>query len=377
LWSADLAVCESRRPAPPFENLTAGQTDYAIGEVARKAHLVGDAGRAAASAAKMPHRPAAPPVAPPCNLLSDATSGFEQEGTAMISPPAQQIPGIYHRKIGDIVVTAVSDGFLDGSLDVMRNVDLEAAHQLLRDAFRPARRTSVNAFLIYSSGRLAIVDTGSGNYLLPTAGFVQRNLAAAGIDPKSIDTVLLTHMHPDHSAGLTDMSNGARLFPNAELVMHENEPRHWFDDGAMAKADERSRKLYFMAGREQVAPYRDRTRLFTGGEVFPGVTAIPSLGHTPGHTAYLVASGDDQLMIWGDTVHVPEVQTAIPEAGMAFDTDLAAAAAARRRMFDRVAADRILIAGMHLHFPSFSRLARRGNAYQLHPEPWMHALEPS
>jgi glyoxylase-like metal-dependent hydrolase (beta-lactamase superfamily II) len=292
----------------------------------------------------------------------------------MTTQPAQQIPGIYHRRIGDIVVTAISDGYLDGDLSVMRNVDLEKANQALREAFRPARRTSVNAFLIHSKGRLAIVDTGSGNYLQPTAGFVQRNLTAAGIDPKSIDTVLLTHMHPDHSAGLTDMSNGQRLFPNAELVMHENEPPHWFDDSAMAKADERSRKLYFLAGREQILPYKDCTRLFRQGEVFPGVTAVPSLGHTPGHTAFLVASGNDQLMIWGDTVHVPEVQTAFPDAGMAFDTDLAAAAASRKRMFDRVSADGILVAGMHLHFPAFSRLARRGDAYALCPENWVHNL---
>ena len=295
----------------------------------------------------------------------------------MLSQPTQQIPGVYHRRIGDIVVTAISDGYLDGSLDVMRNVDPEKAHQILKDAFRPARRTSVNAFVIHSRGRLAIVDTGSGNYLLPTAGFVQRSLASADIDPKSIDTVLLTHMHPDHSAGLTDMSNGQLFFPNAELVMHENEPAHWFDDGAMAKADERSKKLYFLAGREQVAPYKDRTRLFRQGEVFPGVTAVPSLGHTPGHTAFLVASGNDQLMIWGDTVHVPEVQTAFPEAGMAFDTDLAAAAASRKRMFDRVASDGILIAGMHLHFPAFAHLARRGDAYALYPEAWRHTLDAS
>ncbi|MGH6711183.1 MAG: MBL fold metallo-hydrolase [Bradyrhizobium sp.] len=292
----------------------------------------------------------------------------------MTSQPAQQIPGVYHRKIGDIVVTTISDGYLDGTLEVMRNVDVEKARQILQAAFRPARRTSVNTFLIHSKGRTAIVDTGSGNYLQPSAGHVQRNLVAAGIDPKSIDTVLLTHMHPDHSAGLTDMSNGQRLFPNAELVMHENELAHWFDDGAMAKVDERSQQLYFGAGREQVAPYKDRTRLFRDGEVFPGVTAVPSLGHTPGHTAYLVASSTDQLMIWGDTVHVPEVQTAFPEAGMAFDTDLAAAAASRKRMFDRVSADGILIAGMHLHFPAFSRLARRGDAYALYPEAWVHNL---
>jgi len=293
----------------------------------------------------------------------------------MAAQPAQQIPGVYHRKIGDIVVTAISDGYLDGTLDVMRNVDLTKAEQALRDAFRPARRTSVNAFLIHSKGRLALVDTGSGNYLQPSAGFVQRNLAAAGIDPKSIDTVLLTHMHPDHSAGLTDMTNGQLLFPNAELVMHENEPAHWFDDGEMAKADERSQKLYFLAGREQVAPYRNRTRLFRQGEVFPGVTAVPSLGHTPGHTAFLVASGSDQLMIWGDTVHVPEVQTMYPEAGMAFDTDLAAAAAARKHMFDRVSADGVLVAGMHLHVPAFSRLARRRDAYALIPEAWVHGMD--
>src|SRR5204862_7688469 len=99
----------------------------------------------------------------------------------MSEQPAQQIPGVYHRRIGDIVVTAISDGYLDGTLDVMRNVDLEKAHRVLREAFRPARRTSVNAFLIHSKGRLAIVDTGSGNYLAPPAGLVHRNLVAAGL----------------------------------------------------------------------------------------------------------------------------------------------------------------------------------------------------
>ena len=207
-----------------------------------------------------------------------------------------------------------------------------------------------------------------------TAGWVLRNLKAAGIDPAKIDTVLLTHMHPDHSAGLTDMTTGKKNYPNAELVMHENELPHWFDDAAMAQADERGRKMFFQAGREQVAPYKDRTRLFKQGEVFPGVTAIPSHGHTPGHTAFLIASGQDQLMIWGDTVHVPEVQTAIPEAGMGFDTDLAAAREARKRMFDRVATDRLLVSGMHLHFPAYYHLVRDGGAYRLIAEAWHHGL---
>jgi glyoxylase-like metal-dependent hydrolase (beta-lactamase superfamily II) len=288
--------------------------------------------------------------------------------------PAEQVPGVFHRRVGDIVVTAISDGFLDGGLEVLRNISQDEARQILADSFRPARRTAVNAFLLYSAGRLALVETGSGNYLLPTAGKVLANIRAAGVDPAEIEAVLLTHMHPDHSAGLSDPATGRRFFPNAELVVHENEPRHWFDDAKMAVATERAKKLYFQCAREQTTPYRDRWRLFQKGEVFPGVTAIPCHGHTPGHTSFLIASGNDQLLIWGDTVHVPEVQTARPEVCMEFDTDADAAAATRRRVFDMVATDRLAVTGMHLHFPGFSHLTRRGSGYQLIPESWEQTL---
>jgi glyoxylase-like metal-dependent hydrolase (beta-lactamase superfamily II) len=288
--------------------------------------------------------------------------------------PPDQVPGVFHRRVGDIVVTAISDGFLDGGLEVLRNISQDEARQILADSFRPARRTAVNAFLLYSAGRLALIETGSGNYLLPTAGKVLANVRAAGVDPAEIEAVLLTHMHPDHSAGLSDPATGRRFFPNAELVVHENEPRHWFDDAKMAVATERAKKLYFQCAREQTTPYRDRWRLFQKGEVFPGVTAIPCHGHTPGHTAFLIASGNDQLLIWGDTVHVPEVQTARPEVCMEFDTDADAAAATRRRVFDMVATDRLAVTGMHLHFPGFSHLTRRGNGYQLIPEAWEQTL---
>jgi glyoxylase-like metal-dependent hydrolase (beta-lactamase superfamily II) len=292
----------------------------------------------------------------------------------MIQPPQQQIPGIYHRRVGDIIVTAISDGFLDGSLDVLRNIGHDEARQILADNFRPARRTAVNAFLVWSAGRVALIETGSGNYLQPTAGKVLANIRAAGVDPAAIEAVLLTHMHPDHSAGLTDMATGARNYPNAELVMHENEPAHWFDDGKMAQGSDREKKLFFQAGREQTAPYRDRWRLFRDGEVFPGITAIPRLGHTPGHTTYMIASGSDQLLIWGDTVHVPEVQTARPEVCMDFDTDKDMAASSRRKVFDMAATDRLLVTGMHLHFPGFAHLVRDGSGYRLIPAAWEQGL---
>lgn len=292
----------------------------------------------------------------------------------MTAVPQQQIPGVYHRRIGNIVVTAISDGFLDGTVDAMRNIPPDEARQILSASFRPARRTSVNAFLIHSAGRLALMETGSGNYLQPTAGKVMANLKAAGIDPAAIESVILTHMHPDHSAGLTDMTTGERNYPNAELVMHENELRHWFDDAAMSKGTDREKKLFFQAGREQVTPYRDRWRLFTQGEVFPGVTAIPRPGHTPGHTTFMIGSGKDQLLIWGDTIHVPEVQTARPEVCMEVDSDQAAAAVSRRKVFDQVATDRLLVTGMHMHFPGFAHLVREGAGYRLIPEAWVHGL---
>ena len=111
----------------------------------------------------------------------------------MSAVPQHQVAGVYRRCVGDIVVTAVSDGFLDGTLDVLRNISQDEARQLLSLAFRPARRTAVNAFLIHAAGRLALVDTGSGNYLLPTAGKLLQNIAAAGVAAADIEAVLLTH----------------------------------------------------------------------------------------------------------------------------------------------------------------------------------------
>lgn len=292
----------------------------------------------------------------------------------MTQAPTQQMPGVYHRRIGDIVVSAISDGYLNGSMEVLRGIGVEEGTQMLAAVFRPARRTSVNTFAVHSGGRVAVIDTGSGTHMGDTVGWQQRNLRAAGIDPASVDTVLLTHMHPDHSAGLADRATGERLFPNAELAMHEREAPHWLDDAAMARATERERVTNFQWAREQMKPYADRMRLFAGGEVFPGITALPAPGHTPGHTMYLVAQGGKSVLIWGDIVHVPEIQIPRPEVTIAFDVDPEGAIASRRRTLDMVATDKLLIAGMHLHFPAFSRLARRDGGHVLIPEAWMHAL---
>ena len=293
----------------------------------------------------------------------------------MITPPETQIPAVYRRRIGDIFVTALSDGVAVRGHQMMQNVPEDQATGYLADAFRDHFMLSINAFLIHAGGRLALVDTGSGTYLGPDAGHLARNLTAAGVDPDEIDTILLTHMHPDHSAGLTDRQTGQPFFPNAELVVHENEPRHWFDDAAMARGTEREKELMFQQARDQTRPYLDRMRQIRGEEdVFPGVTSLPCPGHTPGHTGFMVTSGDQSLLIWGDIVHMPEVQVRRPEVTMVVDVDPAGAEASRRRIFDMVATDRLLVTGMHLHYPGFGHIAREGDACRFVPEPWAQRM---
>ncbi len=287
--------------------------------------------------------------------------------------PTVQIPGIYHRKVGDIVVTAVSDGYLDGNLTVLRNVDLDLAHKVLADNFRPARRTSVNTFLIHSRGRMALIDAGCGDKMAATGGKLVANLATMGVTLDQIDTVLLTHLHPDHVGALTGADDVA-VFPVAKIVLHQDEAQYWGDNRVFENAVEGVRNSFFKPARRVLTAYKERLNLFNNGEVFPGVMAVPSPGHTPGHSGFLISSGDEQLMIWGDTVHIPEVQTAFPQAGMSFDTDVEQAAASRARMFDRVAKEKMLVAGMHTHFPGFGRLVHVGAGFGFISEAWQHSL---
>lgn len=144
----------------------------------------------------------------------------------MYLAPHQQSAVVYRRRIGDIVVTSVSDGYLDAGLGALQNIDLDEAREIFASKLRPARRASVNCFLVHVFGRLALIDTGCGTYLKPTAGKLLENLAEAGVDPANIDSVLLTHIHPDHSSGLTCADTGRRVFDNAELIVHEQELKH-------------------------------------------------------------------------------------------------------------------------------------------------------
>jgi glyoxylase-like metal-dependent hydrolase (beta-lactamase superfamily II) len=249
----------------------------------------------------------------------------------------------------------------------IQSAEAEALHHASFRAIPP--RITVSCFLIQTDSRLILVDAGCGGVMGPSMGALAGNLTALGIEPGDIDTILATHLHPDHIGGLVDGA-GAALFPKAELVVHEADLRFWADDATLSGATSDQDRGFVQLARSAIAAYGDRTRTLTSGEALPGISVVPEPGHTPGHSGWLVASGGESLLIWGDIVHMPGVQFARPGAGMGFDIDGAQAIASRERVFDMVATDRLAVAGMHLDFPCFGHVAKAAEGYAFVPVVW-------
>jgi glyoxylase-like metal-dependent hydrolase (beta-lactamase superfamily II) len=287
-------------------------------------------------------------------------------------PVGRQVAGLYRHRVGDIEVTAVSDGTIGLPPALFGEANLPEARRILAESFLPTEgpvTCAVNTFLVNAGGRLSLIDTGSGDALGPTMGQLPANLAAMGVTPAMIDSLVLTHMHRDHAGGLCSRE-GAALFPTAELVIPEVEAAFWFDESNMGRVPQGSRGGFAYA-RQVEAAYRGRIRRVPGGrEVNPGITSIDAFGHTPGHTIYRIASGTAQLLVFGDMVHVPALQVRHPDWAIAFDVDGQAAAATRRRVFDMVVADRLLVAGMHMDFPGLAQMRRDAAGYHLVSAPW-------
>lgn len=266
-----------------------------------------------------------------------------------MAPP----PGTIHRhRVGDVLVTVMSDGHVELPASILRGAPALPPDPL---------RIQVNAFLLQADGRTMLVDAGAGDTLGPLTGHLPMALQAAGVTAEAIDTVLLTHVHSDHANGLLD-SAGALAFPRAEILVHEGELAHWLDDARLAAAPAASQPAFHRARRVLTA-CAGQIRPLGAGRLPPWVEAVPLPGHTPGHTGYRIASGGEQLLIWGDIMHVPAVQLPHPATGVVFDVDREMAVATRQRICGILAREGTPVAGMHLEFPALVTLHAADQRY--------------
>lgn len=301
-------------------------------------------------------------------------------GTLLTAVPAlakapfagTQAPGVYRFKLGAYEVTVLSDGWIPLETKIFSG-DPDGAAKLLEGAFLPKDKTptSVNEWVINTGDQLVLVDTGTSNVFGPTLGRMAKNLAAAGIDPAAVDTVIITHLHPDHVAGLLTADKQV-AFPNAGVQVNEADYNFWTSPEITAKAPD-AIKPFFQMAQTAIKPYADAgkiTMVKDGAALAPGMTAVVAPGHTVGHTMVRVSSQGQDLLLWGDVVHNAALQFADPERALAFDTDIPLAIATRKKVFDMAATDRLLIAGAHLAFPGVGHVAKAAVGYVYVPIPW-------
>ncbi|MEP6941700.1 MAG: MBL fold metallo-hydrolase [Betaproteobacteria bacterium] len=284
-----------------------------------------------------------------------------------------QAPGYYRMMLGDFEVTALSDGTVALPVTTLltRTTPAKVRRALARAALKDPVETSVNAYLINTGSTLVLVDAGAGALFGPTVGNLLNSLKASGYQPEQVDEVYITHMHADHVGGL--MSGDKMAFPNAIVRADKADADYWLSQAKMDAAPKEAKddfkgaqvslNAYIAAGKFR--PIEGPT------ELVPGVRSMPSHGHTPGHTTYMVESGGQKLVLWGDLMHVAAVQFPDPAVTIQFDTDSKAAAAARKKAFADAAKQGYWVGVAHVAFPGIGHVRRDWNGFAWIPVNYM------
>ncbi len=280
-----------------------------------------------------------------------------------------QAPGYYRMMLGDFEVTALLDGLLDlhpGKL--LTNTSSKEVSSLLARSFQgDVVPTSVNAYLINTGSKLVLVDAGAAKLFGPGLDLLHANIKAAGYQPEQVDAVVITHLHGDHIGGLIQDSRIA--FPNATVYADKHDADFWLSAENLEKAP-KEMKMLFQGAQMTLTPYvkSGQFKAFEGDtEIVPGVKAIATHGHTPGHAIYAVESKGEKLVLWGDLMHVAAVQFPKPAVTIQFDSDSKAAAAQRRRAFADAAKHGYWVGSAHLPFPGIGHLRAEGKGYVFVP----------
>ena len=298
---------------------------------------------------------------------------------AAVPPSGTQAPGFYRYKVGSFECTSINDGARSFPMPdtFVRNVPKEEALAAAEAAYMPKGMVTVpfNPQLINTGSKLILIDCGNGiaNFEASkgAVGRTLQNLASAGVDPKSVDVVLMSHLHPDHTNGIRAL-DGSMAFPNAEIMVPAKDWEFWMSEENAAKAESNQMmKNYFANVRKIYAGIESKvTRYDWGKEVVSGITSIAAPGHTPGHTAFAVASGDSKVLIQSDVTNIPEFFLRNPDWHVAYDVDPATAQETRHKFYDMAAAEKALVVGFHFTFPSIGHVEKDGTKYRLVPIAW-------
>jgi len=299
-------------------------------------------------------------------------------GTAFeASAAAPQIktsaPGYYRMMLGDFEITAVSDGTVDLKVsDLLTNTTAAKVRSALARAhLKDPVETSVTAYLINTGSKLVMIDAGAGAFFGPTLGKLIGNLKASGYQPEQVDEIYLTHLHADHVGGIVSGQPGDYriAFPNAIVRADKRDADFWLSKANMEAAP-KDAKQFFEAAMAALNPYiaANKFKPFDGNtDLTPGIKAVATHGHTPGHTIYVVESQGQRLDLWGDLMHVAAVQFSQPAVTIRFDTNAKAAAAQRKKEFAAAAKRGYWVGAAHLPFPGIGHLRSDGSGYDWTP----------
>ncbi|KAA8607651.1 metallo-beta-lactamase [Salipiger aestuarii] len=286
-------------------------------------------------------------------------------------PPAAN-PGHMSFTLGEARLTVISDGALHlpaSGLGV--NADpAEVRAFLERHYLSPETQYAhTNHLVVDMNDTRLLVDVGSGNRFLDTAGRLMPNLGAAGIDPSSITHVMITHAHPDHIWGIRDDFDES-ILPGAACFLGEREHRFWMQDGLAARVAPEVQSFVVGARNAINAEGADWTLIADGAEIAPGIRAIATPGHTPGHMSLLIESGAEPLLVTGDALNHAWMNFAHPGWYNGFDMDGAQTVATRRRLLDMAATGRMAVLGYHFPFPGVGHVMREADSYRFIPALW-------